>query len=341
MTEYTTLEVVWFLLLGVIWIGYFALEGYDYGAVMLTRVAGRTRSERRMVIHSIGPWWDANQVWLIVAAAATFAAFPGWYATLFSGFYFIPLLILVGLILRGVAFEFWGKEDNPGWRSAWEWAAIVGSALPAFLWGLVWANIVRGTPIDGTGEATGGLGDLLGGYALLGGAATLTLFLFHGAIFLALRIEGPVAARALRIARVAGVAAALVSIAFLAWTIGMQADRGGIEPLSLACAIAGSVLVVVAVPLAARRPLAAVAATTGAIAMLLCTLLVDLFPHVMISSTSPDDNLTLHATASGKYTLTAMLIVTAALMPLVLAYQAWSHRVFAHRLRPSDYAPHP
>src|SRR5215212_12089280 len=217
MTQYTTLEVIWFLLLGVLWIGYFALEGYDYGATMLTRIAGRERWERRMVIHSIGPWWDANQVWLIVAAAATFAAFPGWYATLFSGFYFIPLLILIGLILRGVAFEFWGKEDSPGWRSAWEWAAIVGSALPAFLWGLVWANIVRGTPIDGNGEATGGLGDLLGGYALLGGAATLTLFLFHGAIFLALRVEGPVAVRALRIARVAGIAAALVSIAFLAW----------------------------------------------------------------------------------------------------------------------------
>jgi len=287
MTQYTTLEVIWFLLLGVLWIGYFALEGYDYGATMLTRIAGRERWERRMVIHSIGPWWDANQVWLIVAAAATFAAFPGWYATLFSGFYFIPLLILVGLILRGVAFEFWGKEDSPGWRSAWEWAAIVGSVLPAFLWGLVWANIVHGTPIDRRGEATGSLGDLLGGYALLGGVATLSLFLFHGAIFLALRVEDPVAARALRAARVAGVAAAVATIAFLAWTIATQADREGAEPLSLTCAIASGALVVVAVPLAARRPLAAVAATTGAIALLFCALLVDLFPHVMISSTNP------------------------------------------------------
>lgn len=341
MTEYTTLEVVWFLLLSVLWIGYFALEGYDYGAIMLTRVVGRERWERRMVIHSVGPWWDANQVWLIVAAAGTFAAFPGWYATLFSGFYFIPLLILVGLILRGVAFEFWGKEDSPAWRGAWEWAAIVGSALPALLWGLVWANVVRGTPIDAKGEATGGLGDLLGPYALLGGLTTLALFLFHGAIFLALRVEGPMAARALRAARVTGVAAAMATIAFLAWTLGTQADRTGIEPLSLACAIAAGVLVVLAVPLAARRPPVAVLATTGAIAMLFCALFADLFPHVMISSTDPADSLTLHDTASGSYTLTAMVIVAGALLPFVLAYQAWSHRVFGHRLRSSDYAPHP
>ena len=338
--QYTTLEVVWFLLLSILWIGYFALEGYDYGAVMLTRAVGRERWERRMVIHSIGPWWDANQVWLIVAAAGTLAAFPGWYATLFSGFYLIPLLILVGLILRGVAFEFWGKDDSPAWRSAWEWAAIVGSALPALLWGLVWANMVHGTPIDARGDATGGIGDLLGGYAWLGGLAMLTLILFHGAVFLALRVDEPLLSRSLRIARGAGAVAAVLTIAFLGWTIATQADRGGIEPLSLACAVLSGALVVAAVPLAAGRPLLAVGATTGAIAFLMCALLVDLFPHVMISSTSSANSLTLHETASSSRTLTLMTVVAGVTLPFVLAYQAWSHRVFAHRLRASDYAPH-
>jgi cytochrome bd ubiquinol oxidase subunit II len=341
MAEYTTLEVVWFVLLSILWVGYFVLEGYDYGAIMVMRVVGREQYERRMVIHSVGPWWDANQVWLIVAAAGTFAAFPGWYATLLSGFYLVPLLILVGLILRGVAFEFWGKDESPRWRAAWEWAAIVGSAIPALLWGLVWANIVHGSPIDADGDATGSLSDLLGGYAWLGAVATLAMFLFHGMIFLTLRVEGPMVARAQRAGRIVGPAAAAAAIAFLAWTIATQADRGGIEPISLVCALIAGASLVAAVPLFARLPLVAIAASTGGIAFFFCALFVDLFPHVMISSTSSAYSLTLHETASGNYTLAVMTVVAGLLLPFVLGYQAWSHRVFGHRLRPSDYAPTP
>jgi cytochrome bd ubiquinol oxidase subunit II len=200
MRDYTTLQVIWFLLISVLWLGYFVLEGFDFGVGMLMRVVGRTESERRAVLHSIGPLWDGNEVWLLVAGGATFAAFPQWYATLFSGFYLALFLILVALIVRNVAFEFWGKGDNERWRTRWEWAIMAGSFLPALLWGVGWANIVHGVPIDAHGEYTGTLFTLLKPYALLGGLATLTLFLTHGAIFLSLRTTAEVEQRARAVA---------------------------------------------------------------------------------------------------------------------------------------------
>ena len=184
MDAYTFLQVVWFVLISILWLGYFLLEGFDFGVGMLFRAVTRNDEERRAVLHTIGPVWDGNEVWLLVAGGATFAAFPQWYATLFSGFYLALFLILVGLIVRNVSFEFWGKSDSPSWRRRWEWAMILGSALPALLWGVAWANIVHGVPIDVHHEYTGTLFDLLHPYALLGGLATLGLFLAHGAIFL-------------------------------------------------------------------------------------------------------------------------------------------------------------
>ena len=209
MDDYTTLQAIWFLLISVLWLGYFVLEGFDFGVGMLMRVVGRNEAERRAVLHSIGPVWDGNEVWLLVAGGATFAAFPQWYATLFSGFYLALFLILVALIVRNVAFEFWGKGDSEQWRTRWEWAIIVGSFLPALLWGVGWANIVHGVPIDAHGEYTGTLFTLLNPYALLGGLATLSLFLAHGAIFLSLRTTAEVEQRARAVAaRVAPLAAA-------------------------------------------------------------------------------------------------------------------------------------
>jgi cytochrome d ubiquinol oxidase subunit II len=339
MTEFTTLEVVWFLLLAILWIGYFVLEGYDYGAAMLLRVVGRERYERRMVLHSIGPWWDANQVWLIVAAAGTLAAFPEWYATLFSSYYFIPLFILIGLILRGVALEFWGKEDSDRWRTTWELAAIVGSALPAFLWGVVWAGVVEGIPIGRDGEAIADFADLVSPYALLGGVTFVALFLLHGAVFLMLRVEGPIVDRARRVARAVGPVTAGVTLAFLAWTLVRQADGEGVEVLSALCAAAAGALVIVALPLAARSPARSIAATSGCIVLLTSALFIELFPHVMIASTDPANSLTLHEAASSNYTLSVMTVVAVVLLPFILSYQVWSHVVFGRRLKPSDYAP--
>ena len=336
MDDPTFLQALWFLLIAVLWLGYFVLEGFDFGVGMLLRRTGRTDAERRAVIHTIGPVWDGNEVWLIVAGGATFAAFPQWYATLFSGFYLALFLILGALIVRGVAFELWGKRDDPGWRRGWEWAIVVGSALPALLWGVAWANIVHGVPIDGTGEYTGDLLDLLAPYALLGGLATLTLFLAHGAIFLALRTKGDIETRAFAIARAATPVAAAVGIAFLAWTLVDQGDRGGVQSASAACAVAAGLLLVAAAILARRNAGWAFAATTGAIVALFTALFVDLYPNAMVSSTSNAYDLTLADASSSDYTLKVMTVVAVALLPFVLLYQAWTYWVFRHRVGADD-----
>src|SRR5659263_705110 len=179
-----SLEQLWFVLIAVLWVGYFFLEGFDFGVGILLPVLGRTEVERRVLINSIGPVWDGNEVWLLVAGGATFAAFPEWYATLFSGFYLPLLLILLALIVRGVAFEYRAKRDDDQWRRRWDLAIIIGSFVPALLWGVAFANIVRGVPIDVDGEYVGGFFNLLNPYALLGGATTLLLFLTHGAVFI-------------------------------------------------------------------------------------------------------------------------------------------------------------
>ncbi|MEX2105392.1 MAG: cytochrome d ubiquinol oxidase subunit II [Solirubrobacterales bacterium] len=330
MDAYTFLQVVWFVLISILWLGYFVLEGFDFGVGMLIRMVGRSKEERRAVLHTIGPIWDGNEVWLLVAGGATFAAFPEWYATLFSGFYLALFLILLGLIVRNVAFEFWGKVDSDSWRSRWEWAMIGGSFLPALLWGVGWANIVHGVPIDAQHEYTGTLFDLLNPYALLGGLATLTLFLTHGAIFLNLKTTGEIGKRAKSIAASLAPVTAVVGIAFLIWTV--TSHRGGIDVASAILAAVSALALIAAAILADRSPGRAFAATTAAILTLFCALFVDLFPHTMISSTSAAFDMTLNVSASSSYTLTVMTVVAVLLVPVVLAYQAWTYWVFRHRV---------
>ena len=209
---------VWFVLIAVLWTGYFVLEGFDFGVGMLLPLVGRTDTDRRVAINTIGPIWDGNEVWLLVAGGATFAAFPEWYASLFSGFYLALLLILVALIVRGVAFEYRGKIDSDRWRRNWDIAIVVGSTVPALLWGVAFANIVAGVPLDANHEFTGTLFTLLNPYGLLGGLATLTLFAFHGAVFLTLKTTGPVRERATTLARQAGIAVIVLGGLFLVWT---------------------------------------------------------------------------------------------------------------------------
>src|SRR5579871_2349373 len=203
MRDPTFLETLWFVLIGVLWVGYFVLEGFDFGVGILLRALARDDAEKRAVIHTIGPVWDGNEVWLLTAGGATFAAFPGWYATLFSGFYLALLLILLALIVRGVSFEFWGKDDSPRWRATWEWATVASSLAAALLWGVGWADIVHGVPMNAGHTVTATLWDLLHPYALLGGVVTLVLFTAHGAIFLTLRTRDELIGRARAIARVA------------------------------------------------------------------------------------------------------------------------------------------
>jgi cytochrome d ubiquinol oxidase subunit II len=333
--DYTFLQVVWFVLISILWLGYFVLEGFDFGVGMLLRVVGKTEDERRAVIHSIGPVWDGNEVWLLVAGGATFAAFPQWYATLFSGFYLALFLILIGLIVRNVSFEFWGKAETERGRRGWEWAMILGSALPALLWGVGWANIVHGVPIDAQHEYTGTLFTLLNPYALLGGLTTLAIFLAHGAIFLELRTTGAVAARSREVARRAAPVAAVLGIAFLVWTVASHA--GGLDPGSAVLAAVAAIALAGAALLAGVDPKRAFAATTGAIVALFLSLFLDLFPHTMVSSTAAAFDMTLNQSASSSYTLTVMTVVAVLLVPVVLAYQAWTYWVFRSRVSPEDF----
>src|SRR4051794_37165720 len=218
------LTTVWFILIAVLWAGYFILEGFDFGVGMLLPVLGRDDRERRVLINTIGPVWDGNEVWLITAGGAMFAAFPEWYATLFSGFYLPLLLILLALIARGVAFEYRHKRPEASWKRRWDQAIFFGSLLPAILWGVAFANILRGVPLDADHEYVGGLLDLLHPYALLGGLTTLALFLTHGAVFIALKTTGEIRERAGALAVRLGVGAAVVAVAFLAWTLTIRSS---------------------------------------------------------------------------------------------------------------------
>jgi cytochrome bd ubiquinol oxidase subunit II len=322
------LQDLWFAAIGLLWTGYFFLEGFDFGVGMLLPVLGRTEAERRVLINTIGPVWDGNEVWLIVAGGATFAAFPLWYATMFSGFYLALLVILVALILRGVAFEYRGKVDSPRWRATWDRAITFGSLVPAVLWGVAFGNLVRGVPIDRRFEYAGGLGDLINVYAVVGGLTTMTLFLLHGSVFLALKTRGDLEVRARRVAAGVGAAAVVLGFVFLAWT---QANRGdavtAVTAVLAAAALLGALLVN-----RIGRDGWAFALTGATIVLATATLFVALYPDVMPSSTNRAFSLTVDNASSSHYTLQIMTWVAAIFLPIVLAYQSWTYWVLSKRL---------
>ncbi len=341
MRDPNFLQTLWFLLIGVLWVGYFILEGFDFGVGMLLRTLGRDNAEKRAIIHTIGPVWDGNEVWLLVAGGATFAAFPGWYASMFAGFYLALFLILAMLIVRGVAFEFWGKSDDPRWRATWEWATVIGSGGAALLWGVGWANIVHGVPMNAAHDVTASLWDLLNPFALLGGLVTLSLFATHGAIFLTLRTRGDLTVRARKIARAMAPLSALLLAAFLAWATLSQA-AGAVEPAAVVIACVAVVFAaLVPALLGGRRDGWAFGLSAGAIGLLFVTLLVCLFPNALPSTTSSAFDLTLREASSTHYTLTVMTVVAAVFVPVVLAYQAWTYWVFRHRLGREDFDGRP
>lgn len=325
------LTTVWFIVIAFLWIGYFCLEGFDFGVGMLLPVLGGKSPEapeRRVMINTIGPVWDGNEVWLLVAGGATFAAFPEWYATLFSGFYLPLLLILVALILRALAFEYRAKRDDPQWRRRWDAAIVGGSAVPAFLWGVAFANIVRGVKIDAELEYVGGFWELLNPYALLGGLTTTALFLTHGALFIALKTDGPIRVAARRLAVRVGLVAALLAVAFLVWT---QAAHGS----------ASSAVLFVLAALALVAGLAAAAAgregwgflgTFLAIGLAVAGLFAGLFPDVMPTTLADGVSLTTTNAAATAYTLEIMTWSAVLFTPFVLLYQGWTYWVFRKRI---------
>ena len=322
------LTTVWFCLIAVLWIGYFALEGFDFGVGMLLPVLGRDERRRRVLINTIGPVWDGNEVWVLVAGGATFAAFPEWYATLFSGFYLPLLLILVALIVRGVAFEYRAKRDDATWRARWDLAIFWGSLLPAVLWGVAFGNIVRGVPIDADLEYVGGFFNLLNPYALLGGLTTLTLFLTHGAMYVALKTDGPIRREARVLATRLGLGAAVLAVAFLAWT---QLDTGSVASAALFAVAAVALLAGVAAAGAGREGWAFLG-TFVTIALAVAGLFAALFPDVMPTSLADGTSLTTTNAAATAYTLKIMTGVAVVFLPVVLLYQGWTYWVFRQRI---------
>ena len=324
------LPTFWFLALTALWAGYFVLEGFDFGVGMLLGVLGRDDTDRRVLINTIGPHWDGNEVWLVVAGAGTFAAFPAWYATLFSAYFLPLLLIVVALVVRAVAFEYRGKHSGARWKANWDRAIMVCSLLPALLWGVALSGLLNGIPIDGDEQFAGNFFDLVQPYALLGGLTTLSLCLLNGAVFLGMKTEGDLRDRARTLsARLSPVAVVLVT-AFTLWTAwGVQGEI--IPNLLMLIAVTGAVGAMI---LTTGRQNEGwtflVLATT--IAFLIASLFVQLYPNVMVSSLGAANNLTVEGSASGSYTLTVMSLVLLVMFPIVLAYQAVSYYVFRARV---------
>jgi cytochrome d ubiquinol oxidase subunit II len=328
------LEITWFCLICVLWTGYFVLEGFDFGVGMLLPVVGRNQEERGTMLASIGPVWDGNEVWLVVAGGATFAAFPVWYATMFSGFYLALLLVLVFLVTRVVSFEWREKAESARWKSVWTSVNTTASLGAPLLWGIALASLLHGVPIGSDQNFAGEFGDLFSGYTVLAGIAVALLFAAHGAVFLTLRMTGDLYARVRRAAGLLVPAAAVVGAGFLVWTLVVANDRNdkGIFPGILPVLVGAiSALAAIWAVRAARDRLAFVA-TSATIVAAVVTLFVSLYPRVMVSNPDFANSLTIDNSSSEDYTLKVMTVVAAVLIPVVVLYQAWTYRVLRARM---------
>lgn len=329
------LGTIWFALIGVLFIGFFFLEGFDFGVGILLLLLGKKDTERRIIINTIGPLWDGNEVWLITAGGAIFAAFPNWYATMFSGFYLALLLILVALIFRGVAFEFRSKNEGRAWRDNWDKVIFTSSLLLAILFGVALANLIKGVPIDNTMNYVGGFFDLISIYTLVAGITTLLVFTFHGAVFLALKADKVIEERAIKIAKPFGAAAIVVSVLLILLTF-MQTDLFN-SKLALVAAIISLVALISSWYLIGVKKAKIAMITNGiSIALGVAALFLGLFPRVMVSSIKPEYSLTITNAASSINTLSLMTKVALIFVPIVLAYQAWSYWIFRKRVTTKD-----
>jgi cytochrome bd ubiquinol oxidase subunit II len=324
------LQVFWFIVVAFFWTGFFVLEGFDLGVGALHMLVGKTDIERRVAINSIGPFWDGNEVWLIVAAASMFAAFPDWYASMFSALYLLLMLVLIALIIRGVSFEYRDKVTSPAWRAIWDWALTIGSMALPLLFGIGLGDLLHGLPINQNGTFTGSFFDLFTAYGVAFGITLLALTLAHGAMYLSLKTTGAVQARAERLARPLVAIALLAVLQFSIWTH-VQSGRGVVPaPLQFV-----AFLLIVAAAWSIREGHAGwgFAATTAAIATTLASFWIALYPKVMVSSTNKSYNLTVANSASGHYALTVMTVIALIFAPLVIVYQSWSYHVFRGRIK--------
>jgi cytochrome d ubiquinol oxidase subunit II len=323
------LNNIWYVIIAIFWVGFFVLEGFDFGVGMLHSFVGRSDVERRIVVNSIGPIWDGNEVWLVVAGAAIFAAFPSWYATMFSTFYLALLIVLVALILRGLSFEYHRKIDRPQWRSMWRWSLTVGSLLVPLLLGTALGDLLHGLPIDSAHNYTGSFLGLLVPFGLYTGVTLTVLSLFLGAAYLCLKTVGELHERVAKLSGRFGWLAAIVTFGWLTWIhvgLGVGFLPNPLQVLAL--------LAVIGAALFAESGSEgwAFSAAATAIGSVVGSIFFELFPRVMVSSTGTAYNLTVANSASPSYTLKVMTVVAVVLFPVVLAYQGWSLWVFRKRI---------
>ena len=327
------LNTIWFILIAVLFSGYFFLEGFDYGVGILLPFIAKDDVSRRVVINTIGPHWDGNEVWLLTAGGASFAAFPNWYATLFSGFYIALLLMLVALIVRAVAFEYRSKSDSQSWRNTWDWVIFFGSITPAFLWGVAIANIVKGVPIDAHMTYVGGFFNLLNPYALSGGLAFVALFTLHGAIFLNLKTTNSLEEAARKKAGAWWLWALIFVVLFVIYSF-FATDiftRRGATPI-ISVLIAAITLILSGLFVRAQKSGWGFVMTALTIVFTVVTVFSGLYPRLMVSSLNPDWTLTIYNASSSPYTLKVMTIVVVIFVPIVLVYQGWTYWIFRQRL---------
>ncbi len=333
------LNVIWYILFAVLFTVFFILEGFDFGVGILLPFMAKDDIERRIMINSIGPFWDGNEVWLITAGGATFAAFPKLYASLFSGFYLALIIILFGLILRGVAFEFRSKSESPAWRSFWDFCIFLGSFISALLWGVAFANIAKGVPIDKNGNFLGTFWNLLNPYALLGGLVTFFLFTMHGAIWLVIKTENGLVERAKKVATICWWVFTICLVAFLiasAFVTSLFQNYLKYYVLWIVPVLTVLSLLLVKANLTTERYGKAFVFSCLTILFTFATVFVGLFPNMLPSSIDPAYSLTAFNASSSPYTLKVMLIVALIATPIVIAYQIWAYRLFAEKVRKAD-----
>jgi len=332
------MEYMWFWIVAFLFVGYFVLDGFDFGVGMSLPFLGKNDVSRRQVINTIGPIWDLNETWVIVAGACLFASFPEWYATLFSGFYLPLLLILLALILRGVSFEYRHQRESAQWKAGFDRMIVIGSAVPALLWGVAFGNIVQGVAIDANHIYVGGFFALLNPYALLVGATTLLLFFLHGVLFVALKTDGPVHEDARRLVKLAAGPTVLAAAGTVLWTIGIAWERDA--PLMLmvvGCGLVAALALIGSVVFSLRgRDGRAFTAGAVSVASAVVMLFAALFPYVMPSTIDPAFSLTIENASSTPYTLTIMSWTALIALPLVLAYQTWTYWIFRKRVTRSS-----
>ena len=336
-----TLNEIWFILVAVLFIGFFFLEGFDFGVGMSTRLIARNAKERDQLLKSIGPFWDANEVWLLTAGGAIFAAFPHWYATMFSGYYIPFVFFLLALIARGVGIEYSHHAINEKWKNIWHWLIFGGSILAPFLLGVLFTSILRGMPIDENMTMWATFTDYVNVYSVVGGIAVVLLTLVHGLTFIGLRTDGPVHTRALALLNKVyfGLFGGLVVFAVLTF---IYTDLFTVRPMATPVFLVAIVLAAILGFIFANKGKEGWAFTMSGLTIILTVamLFVGLFPRVMISSIDPAFNLTITNAASGQYTLSLMTKIACTLLPFVLGYQIWSYYVFRKRISHKDTVNH-